>query len=171
MHKAKGKEFDNVFVVLDRFQITSDEDRRTLYVAMTRAKDNLCILENGDFFSSIRAVALECKTDQNNYGTPDKISLNLTHKDVRLSYFEFCKATVGQLFAGDSLVAAEDGCKSSNGRPVLKFSKSFQAKKTDLEAKGYLLKDARVNFALWWYDKENKRESLIVLPTLTFVKQ
>jgi len=171
MHKAKGKEFDNVFVVLDRFQINSDEDRRMLYVAMTRAKDNLCILENGDFFSSIRADDLECKTDKTNYGTPNKISLNLTHKDVRLSYFEFCKTAVSQLFAGDSLVPTEDGCKSSNGRPVLKFSKSFQSKKTDLEAKGYLLKDARVNFVLWWYDKENKRESLIVLPTMTFVKQ
>lgn len=38
MHKAKGREFDNVFIMLDGFCPNKDEKLRLLYVAMTRAK-------------------------------------------------------------------------------------------------------------------------------------
>jgi ATP-dependent DNA helicase RecQ len=49
IHKAKGKEFDNVFLVLENFNPTTDEAKRQLYVAMTRAKENLAIHLNGGF--------------------------------------------------------------------------------------------------------------------------
>jgi ATP-dependent DNA helicase RecQ len=38
IHKAKGKEFDNVFIMLENFNPATDEAKRQLYVAMTRAK-------------------------------------------------------------------------------------------------------------------------------------
>lgn len=43
MHKAKGKEFDTVYVLVDNDFIKNDYDRRLLYVAITRAKENLYI--------------------------------------------------------------------------------------------------------------------------------
>src|SRR5690606_24269470 len=50
IHKAKGKEFDHVFIMLERFVLTTDETKRQLYVAMTRAKRHLTIHMNTDFF-------------------------------------------------------------------------------------------------------------------------
>ena len=41
IHKAKEREFDNVFLLLDKFNPGTDEAKRQLYVAMTRAKRNL----------------------------------------------------------------------------------------------------------------------------------
>ena len=50
IHKAKGKEFDNVFLMLENFNIDTDEAKRLLYVAMTRAKQNLIVHSNADYF-------------------------------------------------------------------------------------------------------------------------
>ncbi|MDR0517967.1 MAG: RecQ family ATP-dependent DNA helicase, partial [Fibromonadaceae bacterium] len=47
MHKAKGKEFDNVFIMLNQYDANTDEKKRLLYVAMTRAKNLLHIHFHG----------------------------------------------------------------------------------------------------------------------------
>ncbi|NPA38056.1 MAG: RecQ family ATP-dependent DNA helicase, partial [Chlorobi bacterium] len=39
IHKSKGKEFDNVYLMLNKFQINDESKKRELYVAMTRAKN------------------------------------------------------------------------------------------------------------------------------------
>lgn len=49
MHKSKGREFDNVYLMLNHFDMSTDEKRRLLYVAMTRAKERLVIHYNGSF--------------------------------------------------------------------------------------------------------------------------
>ncbi|MDT8433082.1 MAG: 3'-5' exonuclease, partial [Bacteroidales bacterium] len=59
MHKAKGREFDNVYLVLDGFVPDDDPKRRLLYVAMTRAKSRLEIHYNGEYLDSIRAENVE----------------------------------------------------------------------------------------------------------------
>ncbi|WP_302048679.1 3'-5' exonuclease [Desulfosporosinus nitroreducens] len=46
IHKAKGRKFDNVFLMLDQFNLRTEEAIRPLYVAMTRAKRNLTIHYN-----------------------------------------------------------------------------------------------------------------------------
>ena len=46
MHKSKGKEFDNIFLLLNNFSLAREEKKRVLYVAMTRAKNNLSIHTN-----------------------------------------------------------------------------------------------------------------------------
>ena len=72
-HRAKGREFDNVYLMLDRFNIRSDEDLRLLYVAMTRAKENLTIHHNGDYFKYIKAEKMEVIKDENTYFPPDEL--------------------------------------------------------------------------------------------------
>lgn len=170
MHKAKGKEFDNVFLVLDRYQLTSNEERRLLYVAMTRAKQNLYILENDDIFKSARADGLEFRIDRSSYGAPERLAVNLTHRDVYLGYFEYHKNTVNQFFAGDRLGISADGCTDLHGKTVIRFSKAFLSKISDFEAKGYSPSEAKVNFALWWYDKDKDSQVKILLPSLVFSK-
>jgi len=53
VHAAKGLEFDHVFILdgewrLPAERIKQEEERRLLYVGMTRARQNLCLLETGD---------------------------------------------------------------------------------------------------------------------------
>ena len=38
IHKAKGREFDSIYLLLDHVPLQSDADRRKLYVGLTRAK-------------------------------------------------------------------------------------------------------------------------------------
>ena len=43
IHKAKGREYDHVFVYLNAPQIATDEEKRVLYVAFSRAKSALTV--------------------------------------------------------------------------------------------------------------------------------
>lgn len=52
IHKAKGREFDSVYLLLNRVFLQSGADRRKLYVGLTRAKDNLYIHCNTDIFDA-----------------------------------------------------------------------------------------------------------------------
>ena len=63
MHKAKGREFDNLFIMLDRFDVSQDEKRLRI-VAMTRAKQNLTIHTNGNYLDNIQAEGLVSIVDE-----------------------------------------------------------------------------------------------------------
>src|SRR5690606_26366673 len=43
MHKAKGKEFDHVFLMLRNYPLKNEACKRVVYVAITRAKQSLFI--------------------------------------------------------------------------------------------------------------------------------
>lgn len=43
VHKAKGWEFDSVYMLMNNVRINADEDRRKIYVGLTRAKSKLYI--------------------------------------------------------------------------------------------------------------------------------
>src|SRR5690606_31682611 len=58
IHKAKGKEFDNVFLMLENFFPNTDEAKRLLYVAMTRAKQCLAIHLNRTYLDNFSAENL-----------------------------------------------------------------------------------------------------------------
>ncbi len=77
IHKAKGKEFDNVFLMLENFNPTTDEAKRQLYVAMTRAKQNLTIHLNGNYLDNITAENLEKVEDRETYLPPSELAMHL----------------------------------------------------------------------------------------------
>jgi len=170
MHKSKGREFSNVFLMLSDFDIFSTENKRLLYVAMTRAKDNLTIHYNGKYFDNFFAENLNHFEDNIEYDEPNLISLQLTHHDVKLGYFIFSRSIIEKLTAGQKLMPDKDGCKNSQGKPVLKFSKLFQEKIDDFENRDYKLNEAKVKFILYWFDKESAEERLIVLPEVNFIR-
>ena len=128
MHKSKGREFSNVFLMLSDFDISSTENKRLLYVAMTRAKDNLTIHYNNNYFDDYIAENLDHIQDNTHYDAPDLISLQLTHHDAKLGYFKFVRRSIEKLTAGQKIIPEKDGCKNFQGEPVLKFSKQFPGK-------------------------------------------
>jgi len=171
MHKTKGREFSNVYMMLSDCDISSAESKRLLYVAMTRAKDNLTIHYNGNYFDGYIAENLDQLKDNTHYEAPDLISMQLTHHDIYLGYFKFIRKRLEQLIAGQKIIPEKDGCKNLKEEQVLKFSKSFLEKISELETRGYLLNEAKVKFNLYWYDKESEEEVLIVLPEVNFKKR
>lgn len=168
MHKAKGREFDNVYLLLDNFQPQTDDAKRQLYVAMTRAKQNLTIHLNGNYLDNITADNLVRTEDKKTYLPPNQIAMHLSFKDVWLDYFMNRQHLIGEFISGDALKVNGEGCTNVNGESVLKFSKQFLATLADVQRKGYRLKEAKVNFIVYWKKQDQEQEIKIILSELYF---
>lgn len=170
IHKSKGKEFDNVFLLLENFNCDTDEAKRQLYVAMTRAKQNLTVHLNSNFLDNLKAENVNRIADMNIYLAPDELVMQLGHEDVNLGYFEFVQHRIKDLSPGDSLLLTETGCTNCNNDLVLKFAKKFLDVLEIRKRNGYQLKSARVNFVVYWCKEEAAKEITIILPELYFTK-
>jgi len=87
IHKSKSREFDNVFMSLSNFRCETDEARRRVYVGLTRARHRLHIHYNDDGFDGLKAPGVKRKSDTVMYPQPDELILQLSHKDIFLSFF------------------------------------------------------------------------------------
>jgi len=174
IHKAKGKEFDNVFLLLSNFNANSDEKKRLLYVAMTRAKWNLSIHYNGYFLNNIEVDGLVLERNEISHPAPNQLIFHLTHKDVQLDYFSYIQHRINPMYSGQKLSINDEGLTNSQNKPIVKFSKLFLKTKSSLEEKGFKLISGKINFILYWKNKEDnevdKQEVKIVLPELCFRK-
>jgi ATP-dependent DNA helicase RecQ len=173
IHKAKGKEFDNVYLLLDNFDAKSDDKKRELYVAMTRAKQNLIIHTNRNYFNNIKVEELQYIHDTNTYSPPEKLTLHLTYNDVYLDYFKFVQRRLYSLISGQKLLIGEQGLLNLKNELIIKFSKQFAEKKEGLEKDGFTLTKAKVNFILYWKPQDADEKDIeikIVLPELLFEK-
>lgn len=173
IHKSKGKEFDNVFLMLDGFNSYSDDFKRQLYVAMTRAKQNLTVHYNGDYLNHIQVEELYYAKNTLSHSLPSHLVYHLTHKDVNLGYFKFIQRRLDSLKSGDSLSSNEQGLVNSRSEQIVKFSKSFQKTKESLEKQGYQLIESKIRFIVYWENHDENRdekEIKIVLPELYFEK-
>jgi ATP-dependent DNA helicase RecQ len=170
IHKAKGKEFDHVFLMLKDFNASTDAAKRLVYVALTRARRQLTIHLNGDFLDSISANKLTRDVNTELPFPPNELAVQLGHKDVNLNWFRSVQQEISQLESGDSLILKTDGCYNSMGVPVVKFSRKFLESPSKKEADGYKPIDATVNFVLYWKNPDTEEEQLIILPELTYEK-
>jgi len=168
IHKAKGKEFDNVFIMLENFNPVTDEAKRQLYVAMTRAKCNLTIHLNGNYLDNITAENLEKVEDRETYSRPSEIAIQLSFKDIWLDYFITRQHLISKLTSGEHLTISSDECTTAEGQSVLKFSRQFLNTIETQKQKGYHLKQAKVNFIVYWKKEDTEREVKIILPELYF---
>jgi ATP-dependent DNA helicase RecQ len=171
IHKSKGKEFDNLYLMLENFNLNTEESKRQLYVAMTRAKNNLTIHLNAPFLDSLTAENIEYLENQELYAPPKELAIQLTHKDVWLDYFTSRQYAISQLISGEKLYFKGDECFNSRNQSVLKFSKQFMDQIELLKQKNYELKSAAVNFIVYWTKEGTDYELKIVLPELTFEHQ
>lgn len=170
IHKAKGREFDNVFLLLEDFHPLTDSDKRRLYVAVTRAKNNLSIHLNSNFLDLISADHLTYVEDREIYLAPKEQIIQLHHQHVNLGYFEFVQPQIENLMSGDSLVIREEGFANSNHELILKFSRKFLDILLAEKNKGYVLKKAKVNYIVYWLKEATGQELKIVLPELYLKK-
>lgn len=171
IHKAKGKEFDNVFLLLENIDATTDEVKRQLYVAMTRAKRNLTIHLNSDFLDGVSAENMEQIEDHGIHLPPDELAIHLTHRDIVLDFFLSRQPLISKLTSGDALTMNGDMYLNHNGRPVLKFSQRFVDQIESMKASGYELKQAKVGFIVYWLKEGAEQEVQIVLPELCFERR
>ena len=174
IHKAKGREFDSVYMLLNQCQASSDEEKRKLYVGMTRAKSNLYIHCNTNLFSGYTIPGLEHAEDHCVYDAPKDISIQLTHKDVVLDFFKGKREMIFKLRSGGALTVTDGYLTAEiDGRSVrvAKFSKAFREKLDNLAYKGFQPKQASVSFVVAWKNEDDNEETAVLLPKIGLERQ
>ncbi len=167
MHGAKGREFDRVDLILYEGAFDTEEKKRAVYVAITRARHELTIHTNSRFFDAIAPIFTEAvrvpKTDEE----PERLTIALTHRDVDLGFFRGREALTLKLISGQALTPDGNRLMGPGGMPVLRFSKAFIARLERLRKRGYVISGGRIRYILAWKGQEEPREIPIVLPEIT----
>lgn len=208
IHKSKGHEFDRVYMTLDTFTKHSsgnnhykiypgemsqenkndkNAELRKVYVGITRAKSQLYLFYNTDYFTTIadrlNTIGIQEQYDNTIFPNIGEIILPMTHRDVFLSYSEDTKRSnvIETLQSGDRLQIQED---SVNGEIKLFFavpyrnnlfrvacaSKDFCKKVYRHKEKGYSLFSAEILYIVKWRNKETGQEYSVLLPVVRMKK-
>ncbi|MBF7097851.1 RecQ family ATP-dependent DNA helicase [Alkalibacter mobilis] len=176
IHKAKGREFEHVILMLVDFRVETEEAKRQLYVGMTRAKESLEIHYNDNYLSKSsnnaygKIEALQYRKDTRIYAPSDFLSLQLNHRDVYLDYFITKQQLIKNLMSGDEIIIDDQGCLDNNRRRILMFSSKFKGELDKLKAQGYEYENARVSYVINWNKEDSENEIRIVLPEIDFMK-
>ena len=173
IHKSKGREFDHVFVLIDknsRNHTPDDTRKREFYVAFSRAKSDLMVLSNDDaLLELLPKDHVNHLTHQGTYQEKRELILHLCHKDVYLNRFYDFQIAIRRLQAGADLRVSYLGCFDENNEQVLAFSNKFKNELTKYTNKGYQLNHAKVNFVALWH-AQDRQEIRIVLPIIHLSK-
>lgn len=104
IHKSNGRKFDSVYI-LNSVSADTDEERRKIYVGITRAKSRLYIHYNNDIFDGFEVPYAQKITDKNIYSMPAEITVRLTHRDVFFGFFSGKKELILNLRSGMVVLA------------------------------------------------------------------
>jgi ATP-dependent DNA helicase RecQ len=170
IHQTKGREFDNVFLAFSHFPKMDNETKRGIYVAITRAKQNLHIFYNGDYFDKINVENMQRTFDNNDYPLPEQIILQLSHEDVALNYFASRGKEINSFVTGMELSVRDTGCFMENNQ-VLKFSSKFYSQIESLKTRKYFPIKATIRHIVFWKGKDIENEIKIILPDIEFFKK
>ena len=169
IHKAKGREFDRVYMMIKDQRSRTEQGRRVLYVGFTRAKKQLYLFHCCSFLDKYAPVIEE----KAKYPEPAEIICQLGHRDMWLDYFygekngegEGLKKRIFKLRSGDLL----DGSGSKN--PVAVLSKTAREKISHLNDLGYSVKQVRIRYVVAWHNKEREDLCPIILPEIELAKK
>lgn len=171
VHKAKGREFDDVYLMVNNGFAIDDNLFRRLYVGVTRAKNRLFVHTNGHLFDD---AAMEYRVDTQHHPMPDEIMLQLTHRDVYLGFFKSRKQAVLALHGGDLLKYDDYHLMDVvNNKPVARLSMKMQENVRLWEEKGYRIAYAVVRFVVAWKPKDAPKEepeSAVLLADLKLIR-
>ena len=157
IHKAKGKEFDDVYMLVSDNYSKDDTLFRRYYVGMTRAKNRLFIHTNSDCFSNKNTS--QYIVDQKIYSMPEEVVLQLSHKDVYLGFFKNIKKEILSLRSGQIVNYSNNMFYvPTNNMPIAKLSVSMQETLNEWKNKGYDVKYAYVRFIVAWKPKDEPKD-------------
>ena len=173
IHKSKGREFDNVYILHKDTYGKTDPEKRALYVAITRAKHALYIHTNSKLFDKYSGDGIEMSFDTTEYAEPEELMLQTTYRDVVLSSFKGKRDIIFRLRSGMNLfVDGEYISVEIDGEitRIGKYSRAFVSKLESLRKKGYELVSSTVRFIVAWKGEEDTEETPIVLTDVHFKK-
>ena len=183
-HGAKGREFNRVHCLVhpDRLKrmlrdlSTAEAQKRlgdvhrSLYVALTRAKDALTVHTTGDFLRHFEAEGVERLRDEKDYPEPKKILLRMGLKDVWLDAVKDVKLRIfAELTAGDELRVVRGGRTlfHAGGLCCAKASVKFDQMLSEKLGEGYEIESAAVWAIVRRDVPDADRIDAVVLPVLT----
>ena len=151
IHKAKGREFDNVYLLSPVPDGRDVNDMRAYYVGLTRAKRNLYLVPNPS-------------------GEHSSISIALNMHDVWLDYFRGRKEIVLRLRSGDSLQYKDGFFQNEQGINIIALSASAKEKLKAWTDKGYEVAGAKVSYTLAWKPQGTNVEYAVCLANVVLNK-
>lgn len=152
IHKAKGREFDTVYLLSQVPDGRDVSDMRSYYVGLTRAKQNLYLATNPLSESSSICIALNMH-------------------DVWLDFFKGRKETVLRLRSGDSLQYKEGYLLNEQGVNIAALSASGKKKLKTWTDKGYEVTGAKVSFTLAWKPINSQIEHAVCLSNVVLSRK
>lgn len=177
IHKAKGREFDRVYMMIKDQRSRTEQGRRVLYVGFTRAKKQLYLFHCCSFLDKYAPVIEE----KAKYPEPAEIICQLGHRDMWLDYFygekngegEGLKKRIFKLRSGDLLKYFRGGLYDGSGskNPVAVLSKAAREKISHLNDLGYSVKQVRIRYVVAWHNKEREELCPIILPEIELAKK
>ena len=147
IHKAKGREFDNVYLLSPVPDGRNVEDMRAYYVGLTRAKRNLYLVTNPSIEYSSISIALDMH-------------------DVWLDFFKGRKDLVLRLRSGDGLQYKDGYLLNKQGLNIAALSSSGKDKLKAWADKGYEVVSAKVSYTLAWRPVDSKTEYAVCLANI-----
>lgn len=152
IHKAKGREFDNVHLLIDGIHEMDHEMLRTIYVGITRARHNLFIYKKMNLPETT-------------------ITIPLSMHDVWLDYFRYRKEIVLSLRSGDQLQYRNNYLLTQNNEYIARLSTAMCERIKVLQQKGYKVSSAIVSYILAWQPREEQQEIAVCLANLVLQKE
>ena len=151
IHKAKGREFESVYLLSPVPDEKNVDDMRSYYVGLTRAKQNLYLVTNPPVQYS-------------------SISIALNMRDVWLDYFKGIKDIVLHLRSGDSLQYKDGYLINKQGINVASLSALGKEKLKAWTDKGYEVTNAKVSYTLAWKPIDSDVEYAVCLANIVLSK-
>lgn len=169
IHKAKGREFDDVYMMIQGSYTPDSALMRRYYVGMTRAKNRLFVHTDSDLFAGLTA---DCSIDDTSeYGRPDEIVLQMSHKDVYLEFFKRRKHEILSLRSGDTLIYEDYTLYTQSTRiPVARLSMKMQGAINEWQSRSYKVTSAIIRFIVAWRPKDApkaEKETAVIIADLT----
>ena len=173
IHKSKGREFDDVYMLITEPLHLTEDIMRRYYVGMTRAKKRLFIHTNTDIFDTLPAD--QRMVDNYPYEMPNEIVLQLSHKDVNLGFFKSRKKEIIALRPGEQLRFSNNYLFSLNKNlPIAQLSQKMQTELISWAEKGYKVSSSTIRFIVAWRPKDapkEEKESAVLLVDLSLIKE
>jgi ATP-dependent DNA helicase RecQ len=173
MHKAKGKEFQSLYMMVENNFIRNEYDRRLLYVAMTRAKENLFIHTQDRCFDFMEPLANAVLTVTQKDAQPTTILFTMGLGDLALGS-EAAEKGIAKTSpkAGETIQIIKN--VNPNGTVWFKLTKKGETigvlsapnggqtrlsdKICQKEIQGYTLySEATIEYVVRWEDKEKTK--------------